>query len=134
MENNNSDQTDLSDILTISNITNEIILSKINRNEQNRSYANAKKKVNKIYKNKENIGIICGHGASFLNKICLVPNNLQLFLPTDKGVDFLHGRETDENTFDYLKKSYSLYKTSKIDILNCKNRQGVLREVSTFSV
>ena len=70
-----------------SSIFPEIKFENINFNNLAGSMENFKKPLNKkIYKK---IGIIKGHG-SLENSICLVPDNLQLFIPIDKKEPFKH--------------------------------------------
>ena len=45
---------------------------------------------------REKIGLIKGHGIIIPNRICLVPSNLQLYIPVDNGNDLIYGNENSK--------------------------------------
>jgi len=85
---------------------NEIILKDVHTfdidiKEQETSLR-AKKHISKKIDDKLGYGIIKGHGLTNTKKICLVPDNINLYV-IPKGRPFSHGKNTDNNTNEEFK-------------------------------
>lgn len=78
--------------------------------------SNHNQKIRSIKRNKSlNIGIIKAHGTILTDKFCLVPDNLQLIIPIQKGISYTHNTEErialDHSNF-LLKKNNRKYLVS----------------------
>lgn len=80
---------------------NEIILKDIDTFDidikQQEASLSVKKKNSRRIDSNIGYGIIKGHGLTNTNRICIVPNNINLYV-IPKGQPFTHGINTDENT------------------------------------
>jgi len=95
IQNNNEDNNNVTNYnirLKPNNIhvNPDLLTNFFNRFKYHKNFVNDLKINKSIVNENDNIGIIKGHGSTIKNRICLVPSNLNLFIPINKGHVYAH--------------------------------------------
>ena len=96
---------------SIGNIERNYLIKQRNSNNINKNV------LNKIIRLEDDInqGLLCGHGLTLKDEVCLIPDNLALFFPVEKG-EILYSIDTG---FNFLKE-----KNKRKNIVKKKSENG----------